>query len=402
MTTEVDEAQPPQQQQVDVPSLIRGRAVVLVGRPASMTRGEFAELVSANGGRAENFVGRGVAVIVIGQRDWPVTDAGTLREPLRVARNFIRNENRRFHIISEQQFLTALGLESYRESVQRLYTLSTLTEVLGVSRQRIKAWVAAGLIRPAKVEYGVWYFDFREVSAAKKLSELFRSGVSLRRLRLSLEQLRRWIPEAQQPLDQVAVLEARGPMLIRLEDGDLAAADGQLHFDFREGEAEATAPPTLRLVTGPQTAAEWFEAGVEQEQAGYLEEAVESYREALLVGGPDAPTCFNLANALKALGRHEPALERYRQAVETDGHFADAWNNLGILLSETGRHEEACAAFRKALGLSPDDLRAHYNLADALDELGRPDEAAAHWRAYLRQDPMSQWAAYARQRLAAI
>ncbi|HEY2589330.1 MAG TPA: hypothetical protein VGI81_26530, partial [Tepidisphaeraceae bacterium] len=78
---------------------------------------------------------------------------------------------------------------------------------------------------------------------------MFRSGVSLRRLRLSLEQFRRWVAEAQDPLDQVAVLEAHGTLLIRLEDRDLAADDWQLHFDFRDDARQDTeAAPSMRLV----------------------------------------------------------------------------------------------------------------------------------------------------------
>ena len=82
--------------------------------------------------------------------------------------------------------MEALGLDAYRDNAQRLYTISTLTDLLTVPRQRVRAWVAAGLIQPAKVEYGVWYFSFRQVSSAE-LSELVRSGRSLGYLRRDLE-----------------------------------------------------------------------------------------------------------------------------------------------------------------------------------------------------------------------
>ncbi|HEY2584461.1 MAG TPA: tetratricopeptide repeat protein [Tepidisphaeraceae bacterium] len=383
---------------VDVPSLIRGKYVALVGRPASMTRAEFFDLLEANGGRPARRVGRGVSVVVVGQRDWPVGEDGMLPQPLRDARHLIRRERSPMRILSEAQFLSALGLESYRENTSRLYTLSTLAEALGVGRERVRAWVAAGLVRPVKVEFGVWYFDFRQSLAARQLSSLFRSGVSLRRLRLTLEQLRRWLPEAQEPLEQLAVLEDRGELLVRLEDGDLSAADGQLHFDFEPHENGEPAAP-MRIVTGPRTAAEWLDQGLEQEQAGYVKEAVESYRQSLRVGGPNKWCCLNLANALWGLGKRDAALERCRQAVEIDGEYVDAWVNLGAWLGELERHEEACAALRHALAVDPDDLRARYNLARSLEELGREQEALAHWRAYLRQDQTSRWAAYARRRL---
>ena len=43
------------------------------------------------------------------------------------------------------------------------------------------------------------------VSAAKTLCELARSGVTTPRLRKSLEQLKAWLPDAEQPLQQLAV-----------------------------------------------------------------------------------------------------------------------------------------------------------------------------------------------------
>ena len=394
-------AEPINPDRLDIPSLIRGRCVMAVGRFASMNRQELSDLLDANGARYTVNLGRGVSVVIVGQQDWPVTANGTLPEALRAVRRLIRHEKSGIRVVSEEQFLTALGLSAYRESVQRLYTVSTLTELLDVPREQLKAWVTAGLIRPAKIEYGVWFFDFRQVTAAKRLWELVRSGVPLRRLRLTLEQLCKWMPDCGDPLQQLTVLEQSGQLLIRLEEGDLSALDGQLHFDFQNRPESVDAPPTLRLVTGPTTAQEWKELGAEQEQAGYLDEAAESYREALAAGGPDASVCFDLANVLKALGHKEQALERYRQAVEIEPNFADAWNNLGTLLAGMEKHEEAVRAFRRALIIGPEDIRAHFNLGCALDELGRNAEAAKHWKAYLRFDTASEWASYARQRLTA-
>jgi hypothetical protein len=382
--------------ELDVPALIRGRGVALTGKLASMSREDFVELLDANGARYSGTIGRGTAVVVVGQRDWPVTRDGILPPVLRTARKLIRHEKSGLRVVSEDQFLEAMGLHAYRENRQSLYTLATLTQILDVSREQVRGWVGAGLIRPRKIEYGVWYFDFRQITAAKKLVELVRSGVPVRRLRLSFEQLRRWIPEAAEPLELLTAMEAKGRVLARLEDGDLIEPDGQLHLSFdRDHEAGS-----LKIMPGPRTAAEWFEQGVEQEQEGLAAEAVESYRQSLLIGGPEARTCFNLANVLASQGKRPHAVERYLQAVEIESSFTDAWNNLGLVLAEMNRPADACAAFHKVLAIDPHDLRAHYNLADTLEDMGRFSEAAEHWKAYLRSDQSSQWAAHARKRLA--
>ena len=387
----------------DLRQLIRGQYVGLSGRLASMTQEEFAELVESHGGHySVAGWGAGVALIVVGQKDWPLCRDGTLPDILRKTRIMQRREGARTVVVSEDGFLQALGLEQYRQSVHPLYTTATLCEVLGVAAERVRAWVKAGLLRPAETRDGVWHFDFRQASAAKTLCDLARSGITLPRLRRSLEQLRSWLPEADQPLHQLSLIEG-GRLLVRLGEGELAQVDGQLHFDFEhpDAAAEADAPAApMRLHAGPSTAGQWYEQAVEQEAAGYLAEAVESYRQALLTGGADADVCYDLAHALAALGRREQAAERYSQAVEIRPDFTDAWNNLGVILAELGRRDEACGAFRRALDADPSDPRAHYNLADALDEMGLRRDAAPHWRAYLAQDSTSRRAKHARDRLA--
>jgi tetratricopeptide (TPR) repeat protein len=295
-------------------------------------------------------------------------------------------------VVSEQQFIQGLGLAG--QDFQRLYTSQTLAELLKIPPQRLRRWMDAGLIQPVKKEHGISYFDFRHASAAKTLCDLIDSGVTVGRLRKSLEQLKTWLPETDEPLRQLAMIDRHGPLLVRLDDGDLAEMDGQLHFEFTEDE-----PLPVMRIGGPRSASEWFNQGVEQAAGGFFSEAVESYRQALRAGGPQAQICFDLAHALAAQGKHEQAVERYQQAIEIDPNLADAYNNLGISLCELERREEAVEAFLRAVEINPADIRAQYNLADTLDELGRGAEAAPHWLAYVRQDPFSPAGAHARSRL---
>lgn len=250
----------------------------------------------------------------------------------------------------------------------------------------------------------MWHFDFRQVSAAKTLCDLARSGVTTARLRKSLEQLATWLPEANEPLKQLSSLES-GQLMVRLEDGDLADAEGQLFLDFDHPAARAAAAAapdhaTLRLHAAPTTAAQWYRRGDQQREAGYLAEAVDSYRQALLIGGPDATVCYRLAYCLAGTGRREQAAERYAQAVEIDPDFAPAWCNLGVLMYELDRPDEACAAFQRALDVDPDDAEARFNLAALLDDTDRCAEALEQWRAYLACDQTSERGAYARRRVA--
>jgi tetratricopeptide (TPR) repeat protein len=341
---------------------------------------------------------------VIGAGLWPMTLAGAKDSRLAVLEELDRRaKSQGVIVIGERDLVTGLGLEKtcpkeQDQAEQQLFTTARLTELLGVSRERVRSWVKAGLIVPTKTEHGVWHFDFRQLAAARTLCDLTAAGLGTEKIRRSLSLLRKFMPQLEQPLEQLAALENSGKLLVRLEEGDLSEPDGQLHFEFT-GDAPAGPVSPLRIAPGPRTATDWLAQGLEQEREGFLEESAASYRQALMTGGPDAQTCLNLANVLRALGNKPQALERYSQAVEADPSFADAWNNLGTLLVELGKADDAVVAFRKALEADPEDARAHYNLADTLDEMGRSDEALPHWRAYLRQDPTSRWGSHARQRL---
>jgi Flp pilus assembly protein TadD len=384
--------------------LRRHGTVQLIGQPATMTQEAFRELVAAHGGEFRvGSPGERSAIFVVGQRDWPLMKDGRLPDRLRALIARGRRERVWSLVIPEEQFLAAIGKAEYGEAVHRLYTTSTLTEVLGVASDTIRGWVKNGLIRPVSTIDGVWHFDFRQVTAARTLTTLARCGVSVRRIRRSLLGLRQWLPDADLPLEQLAIIEQDGRLMVRLAEGDLAEPDGQLQLDFESGPAPIKMPLSRDAATtaaSPHTAAQWYEQGLEQEANGYAAEAVESYRKALRAAGPDPRTCFNLANALRTLGLGREAVERYEQTVEMEPDFLDAWNNLGTTLSELGRSDDAVLAFREVLARDPENPLAHFNLADELETLGCPHDARPHWEAYLRHDRFSAHAAHARSRLA--
>jgi tetratricopeptide (TPR) repeat protein len=274
----------------------------------------------------------------------------------------------------------------------RLYSTDMLAEAIGVPAERICLWISQGLLEPTSRAGDAYFFDFKQMTAAQTLRELADSGANLKKLRRGMKRLRRWLPD-----EHVQRLVPGGDdVRVRLDEGELAEADGQLRLEFDEAAASPVA-----IATAPRTAAGWFDLGAAHYAGGAIDAAIEAFRRALQLGGPDAKVAFSLAQALAETGQHEQAAERYLQVIELDPQNADAWNNLGVVLCALNQHESACQAYRQALDIRPDDLRARYNLADLLDELGQPGAAAPHWRAYLHADASSVWAAHARRRLAA-
>lgn len=408
--------------------LAEGGRVTCVGRLASLTPDQFEDVVHAYGGEvAPAFSGpvRGVRLVVLGQEQLALGPDGTPPEYLRKLRLAKKREGWSYPVVlTEEQFLEGLGLREHLATVRRRYSTATVCEALNIGVERVRAWVKAGLIRPTDVQHGAWYFEFKQVATAKALCELARSGVSLDRIRKSLQQLSSWLPDAEESLRQLAVID-RNTLLVRLEDGELMAADGQLHLEFEISNLKSAhryehsethgdpstglghdehaplriGPETLPTAPTPRSPGQWWEIGVEQHASGLFAEAIESYRQALLLGGPEAQVCFDLAKALADLGHRERAAERYTQVVELDPKRGDAWNNLGVVLTDIGDEGRACDCFRHALDLDAGDIRARYNLADLLDDLGRDKEANPHWQELARRDPHGQLGAYARKRL---
>jgi tetratricopeptide (TPR) repeat protein len=299
-------------------------------------------------------------------------------------------------ILTEEELLQRLGLEGATSGIHKRFTLAQLGRLLKVPRDRLRAWMRAGLLDPVDNIQGVCYFDFQQVTGVRTLWELARAGVTTTTIRRSLEQLTAWKPSLHSSLAQLQLLEQDGQLLMRLDDGQLVEPSGQLHFDFdTRDDGAVTRPPPVAI-----DAEDKWRQGCALEAAGQLAEAAQAYRDALFAGGPAAAICYNLANVLYRLGELGQAAERYRQTVELDHACIEAWNNLGNVLLELGQTEAAVAAFRRALALQPAYADAHYNLADALEQLERFSEARRHWKEYLRHEQAGDWADYARRRLA--
>lgn len=367
--------------------------IAFTGRLASMTRVEAARLVQERGAVFQRGVTRDTALLVVGQEGWPLQSDGRLSRKLEKARR-LRQRGRQIDILTEEDWLARLGLEDTGRDIHQRFSLAQLCRLLKMPRDRLRAWMRAGLVQPVDAVAGMPCFDFHQVTGVKTLWDLVRAGVSVDRLRRSLEQLARWLPSLGHSLTQLQLLERGGQILWRLEEGQLVEPTGQLQLDFGD---EEKCEPVIEAEPAPLNAERWRQEAISLEEQGQLAEAAHAYRQALYLGGPQADVCFNLGNVLYAQGQLGQAAERYWQAVELDHDFVEAWNNLGNVLLELGQVDEGLRAYRQALKLSPRYADAHYNLADALETLGRTTSAKAHWKEYLALEPLGPWADHARR-----
>jgi len=393
---------------IPLPLPLTGRRVFLFGKLAGMSHRDAQALIAEQGGACCERPDQAGDWIVAGEADLP---RGGLPQVLPQLDDQARQaiDNGDAELITETELWHRLGLVENHSQIQRLYTPAMLAELVGQPVSQIRRWHHRGLLQAVREVRRLPYFDFGEVTTARRIAEWIAAGVSAQRIRRQLDELRKALPDVQRPLAELPIVLEGKRLLVRQAEG-LATADGQLWFDFSDDNTAA--PPRLSLadvreaLTLPTVAEaprvspeELLKAAIDCEDEGQLPEAADLYRAALAAGGPSAEICFLLAELLYRQGDIAAARERYYMAIELDENYVEARANLGCVLAESGQPDLAIAAFTGALAYHADFADAHFHLARVLDDVGRRPEAEDHWRTFLNLAPESPWADEARARV---
>ena len=400
MTTDLD---------IETRQPLDGQRIAFVGKLGGVTKREAQRVAREHGAIPVEKSDEHIDLIVIGADELPLTDEDDLLDDK--TRNAVADN--RLEIISETQLWQRLGLVEDENDVRRLYTSAMLADLLSISLATIRRWHRRGLIVPAREVHKLAYFDFQEVSTARRLAQLLAAGASPAAIEKKLAELSRYVPDIDRPLAQLSVIVEGKQILLRQGEG-LLEPGGQLRFDFdtleshqsEEGDdVEDVEKPTVLFEehrvadTDCATPDELVECAAAFEDEGELQLASDWYRAAMAAGGPKPDICFQLAEVLYRMGDLSAARERYLMAIELYEDFVEARANLGCVLVELGQLELAVAAFNGALKYHNDYPDVHYHLARALDDLGESQKADEHWRAFLSLAANSPWADEARVRL---
>lgn len=134
---------------------------------------------------------------------------------------------------------------------RELYQTRDVCEILGISRRQLQYWAQTDLVGPsAQTPGGHGRYTFEDLVALKAAKRLIDGGVSVQRIRRSIQALRELLPTVERPLAEL-VLVATGDVVIAFHDGTaIDAVSGQewifevAHFE-REIEAwkRSTAVP---------------------------------------------------------------------------------------------------------------------------------------------------------------
>ncbi len=262
----------------------------------------------------------------------------------------------------------------------KLFSQSEVAKILNLSDRRIRTFVRAGFLAPARDETKSLRFTFQDLLFLKTAKSLLTSRVPARRIVRILSSLKRQLPE-EQHLSSVKIYADGRRVVVWDGRARWQPDSGQFlfNFDAQSVIGAARLRPSKRA-TQDLGADYWFKLGAELE-ATSAEEAQGAYRRALEIDPNMADAHLNLGKLYHEAERWNDAETHYRAAVRLSPGDAAPYFNLGVLHEDLKRPREAVECYKEALKRDPDFADAHYNLGLLLENLGNKKEAFTHLRA---------------------
>src|SRR5262245_41182088 len=187
---------------------LRGRQVAVTGRLAAMSRDQMEKMLADCGAALHRSVTRRTSLLIVGLSGWPLRKDGRVSQNLQRAA-VLQKRGHAIEILREDEWLERLGLRDRQEAICRHYRIDQIARLLEISADRVRTWMRVGLIEPAESPHGIPCFDYRQITALKRLDELTRAGVTPARLRRSLNELAAWLPEAEEAVSRLHLLDQK-------------------------------------------------------------------------------------------------------------------------------------------------------------------------------------------------
>jgi tetratricopeptide (TPR) repeat protein len=281
------------------------------------------------------------------------------------------------------------------------YSVRDIERVLRLSRGTVRGLIDVGFVKPTRGARREYRFSFQDLIVLRAARALIQAKVSRRRIRSSLEDLRRHLPETL-PLSGLSICAVGDRVVVRegkshwqVDDGqyvlglDVSIEDGEMHVVERKLEtapsavAAAEAKDAADKEAAENDADEWFEKGLQLESTD-TRAAMDAYEHSVAVDPQNIAAWTNWGRLLHELGQTAEAERIYRRAVEQAGPDPLLMFNLGVLLEDLGRTGPALEAYQSAIGEDPTLADCHYNLARIYESLGKPQHAIRHLGQYRR------------------
>ena len=265
------------------------------------------------------------------------------------------------------------------------YSVRDVERVLQLSPAVTRSLIRAGFVNPERGPRREFRFSFQDLIVLRTARALMQAKISAKRIRRSLESLRRELPEAL-PLSGLAISALGDRVVVRDGDArwqvdsgqyvlglDVTLQDGVLHVvEHREEPAR------------PEAASQdWFSQGLALENSD-PDAALNAYRQAVAAEPDNAPAWSNWGRLLHESGRTQEAADVYQRARQSAGRDSLLLFNHGVLLEDLGDAAAALQAYQSALEEDPGFADCHYNLARLYESMGKPQHAIRHLGQYRR------------------
>jgi tetratricopeptide (TPR) repeat protein len=271
------------------------------------------------------------------------------------------------------------------------YSVRDIERVLHLSRSTIRGLIDVGFVTPTRGSRREYRFSFQDLIVLRAARALIQAKVSRRRIRRSLEDLRKSLPETM-PLSGLSICAVGDQVVVRDGNSQYQVDSGQyvlgLDVTVEDGVLRVVekefGPKPDEGADPPRTAEDWFDDALDFEENGDLSAAIEAYQQTVALDGQNVAAWINWGRLLHDRGNKREAEAVYRRAIEQCGADPVLMFNLGVLLEDLGRTHAALEAYQAAVGEDPAFADGHYNLARLYESLGQPQHAIRHLGQYRR------------------
>jgi tetratricopeptide (TPR) repeat protein len=264
----------------------------------------------------------------------------------------------------------------------KLFTTGEVAKILNLRDSRIRSFVRAGFLAPARGHKRSLQFTFQDVLFLKTAKGLLDSRVPAKRVIRMLSSLKRQLAKDRH-LASVKIY-ADGERVIAWDGKTRWQPDsGQFLFNFDSRSVMQQVKVSLRRPHQAQerwNAQNWFNRALELENSS-TKEAQRAYHKALEIDPHMAAAHLNLGKLYHDAKETKKAEAHYQAAVASAPEDAAPLFNLGVLMEDIKQPHKALDAYRAALKRDPSFADAHYNLGLLLEVLGNRAQAFSHLRA---------------------
>jgi tetratricopeptide (TPR) repeat protein len=267
------------------------------------------------------------------------------------------------------------------------YSVRDVERVLRLSPATTRNLIKAGFVKPARGARREYRFSFQDLIVLRTARALMDANVPRKRIRRSLESLRRELPDAL-PLSGLSISAVGDQVVVRDGDSQRRVDSGQ----YLLGLDVSLENGVLRVVEHPREPAEpaaaepsadWFSRALVLEGTD-PQQALAAWRAATAEDPHNAAAWTNWGRLLHERGEIRQAAEVYQRGLAQAGPDSLLLFNQGVLLEDLGEPTAALAAYQTALDEDPDLADCHFNLARLYESLGKPQHAIRHLGQYRR------------------